>query len=59
MIPDTEAPVADHVEIRWHPDFRVINQKEVSILTYGSDNVALKNANLYYWDPNEGTLIDS
>ncbi|MFH1514362.1 MAG: CARDB domain-containing protein, partial [bacterium] len=53
LIPDAEAPVIDHLEIRWKPDFVVRNQDEAQLYAYGSDNVALKNADFYYWDPDE------
>jgi len=55
--PDDTPPVVENVEIRFNTDFIVTNQRTVELLAWGSDNVDLKKADFYYWNPNEESWI--
>ncbi|MDO8625965.1 MAG: hypothetical protein Q7K39_00705 [Candidatus Magasanikbacteria bacterium] len=48
---DAAAPVIAGFEIRFKQNFIVKNQKEVDLYAWGSDNVALKEADFYLWNP--------
>jgi D-glucuronyl C5-epimerase, beta-sandwich domain len=48
---DTEDPVISNFEIRFSSNYIVMNQHEVDLLVVASDNVALKDADFYHWDP--------
>ena len=51
--PDTAPPVVDGFEIRYKSNLIVKNKKEVELFVWGSDDVAIKEAAFYLWDPAE------
>ncbi len=48
---DTVAPVNSATELRWATTYKVKNQQEYSLLTFGSDNVGIKEGDFYLWNP--------
>jgi len=51
--PDDEAPVMNTFELRWATNYVVKNQTEYSLLAFGDDNIGLKEADFYLWNPTE------
>ncbi len=48
---DTQKPIIKVFEIRNMGKLGVINQREANVFVEGEDNVALKEAEFYYWSP--------
>lgn len=57
LIPDTTPPVINNIAIKPSVDFKVKNQQEVLLWAAGSDNIALKEADFYYFNPAENAWI--
>lgn len=57
LISDTIPPVINDVLIQFNTTFKVKNQQEVTLLAFGSDNIALKEADFYYYNPVESSWI--
>jgi PKD repeat protein len=50
---DAVAPVNNGTELRWATTYKVKNQQEYTLLTFGSDNVSIKDGDFYLWSPTE------
>lgn len=48
---DTAPPVISNFELRYLINSAVSNQNEKDLIVWGSDNVGIKEADFYYWDP--------
>lgn len=57
LTPDNQAPVLSGFQLRWATNYIVKSQTEYSLLAWGSDNLALKEADYYLWDPGEEIWI--
>ena len=55
--PDTQAPAMSGFQLRWASNYIVKNQTEYSLLAWGSDNIALKEADYFLWNPGEEIWI--
>jgi len=49
---DVTTPTISNTELRWASNYKVKNQKEYQLLTWGADNVAIKEGDFYLWNPN-------
>jgi PKD repeat protein/prenyltransferase beta subunit len=55
--PDTTPPVVADLYIQSANNATVKNQQEVSLVTYGSDNVAIKTADFWYFNPSQAAWV--
>lgn len=54
---DQEPPQIQIVQVANEYDYRFKNQREVYLVATGNDNVAIKEADFWYWDPAEESWI--
>ena len=55
--PDTTPPVVADLYIQSANNATVKNQQEVLLVTYGSDDVAIKTADFWYFDPSQAAWV--
>lgn len=53
LVPDAEAPVIADVGIKGKNGFTIFQNKLATLFVSGSDNVAVKEADFFYWDPED------
>ncbi len=54
---DNVTPTISNTELRWASTYKVKNQQEYQLLTWGSDNVSLKDGDFYLWNPTQQIWI--
>lgn len=52
--PDSVAPVANSLIVQEEANGEIPNGQEINLTVQGTDNVALKTADIFYWDPADG-----
>ena len=57
LLSDTTPPTIDQFEIRFADSYIVMNQHEADIFIVGSDNIGIKEADIYYMDPNDSIWV--